>query len=551
MGLTVTSLSQLSADLVAQLQAEFTQFMQERYPAVELTRGSIHDIVAHLSGGVSGAVTRTEVQRAVDAGSLMAIAADPTLADDSVVDAVLSNYRITRRSGNTATGQIVITVTDPITVIVPAGAAYIAHGVTFVVDDAFVAKPPGSAILAITERVLEPRGANLYSFTVPATATTEGDAGNIRRGTKLDPDPAPDRFVTAFAATDFANGRDIETNDAILDRMAIGIAAPVMQGRTNIVALLNTQPAFADVLHYSIIGFGNEEMTRDQHTVFPVSLGGRVDIYARTVAVPVTTQLRKAAVLVEKLTVGGVWQFSLTRTDAPGFYDVVQILLPTDPEDAGGFLVTLDQRGFDLTGITEPVPDVVTAIEAAYSKYQTAVIRFTDTQTNTAAMTLGDTADYLVAVRAMPLLDDIQEFCRSSGNRNLAADVLVKAPVPCFLSINVVVEQAPGEVAPDTAVIRNDIATVVNALDFPGRLDAATVVDTVSRYLTTRQVVARVELLGRIRRPDGTSLVIRDQQILRVPATPSRGVTGRTTAFILDPRDIAVSVLTQGFNRHT
>lgn len=548
MPLAVTSVSQLSASLVAALQAEVTQFVQENYPEAELTRGVIFDIILHLSGGVCGAITRTEVQRLVDSMSLLAIQQDPTLADDSIVDAVLSNYKITRLPGAAATGQIVITVTDPVSFVVPAGALYDANGVVFSVNSSFVAKPPGSTLLATNETLLTPAGGNLYSFTVPATATTTGAAGNIRRGTKMTPESLPDRFVTAFAATDFVGGADIELNEALLKRMAVGIAAPVMQGRTNIISLIKSQPAFATAVGFSIVGFGNPEMLRDQHGLFPVSGGGRIDIYARVAGLPTTLQLAKTATLVDVQGSAGVWQLSLARTDAPGFYDVTQIVSTADAAGAAGFAIDMDLRGFDLTGETSPLPGVVSTFEAAYSAYQTAVIRFIDTRTPLAGLTVGSsTADYVVAVRAMPQIADIQTFCRAPDHRSLSGDVLVKAAVPCDLAIAFDIEIGTGTATPDTAAIANAIAAAVNALDFPGRLNASFISGIAYGFLADRQVVGNMSLLGSIRRPDGTTTVLHDTVALHVTDLPSAGVTGRTVAFLCDPNDVAIRVLVQGF----
>jgi hypothetical protein len=175
------------------------------------------------------------------------------------------------------------------------------------------------------------------------------------------------------------------------------------------------------------------------------------------------------------------------------------------------------------------------------------VIQFLDTETNTADLTVGDTADYDVVVRAMPLISELQEFCRDGKVRNLASDVLVKAAVPCFLSINCDIEQAVGETAPDTSAIKTDIANIVNNMAFPGQLHASTIADVIHNYLTSRQAVGPITMHGRIRRPDGTFTVVRNTQILTIPDSPSSMVTGRTVALILDTSDIGISVVTKGF----
>ncbi len=356
--------------------------------------------------------------------------------------------------------------------------------------------------------------------------------------------PSP-RFVTAFAATDFTGGTATELNDELLARLEQGIAAKVMQGRSNIVALIKSQEAFAETLHYSIIGFGNPEMSRDQHWIWPSGGGGRVDIYARTAALPQSVSVAKTATLVEKRADGGIWQFPLVRTDAPGFYDVVKVLLPATTND-DGFLTTFDQRGFDLEA-DGFVPDIVNAAEAAYTAYQTAVIRFLDTVTPVTSLAIGATADYVAIVRAMPLIGELQDFCGAAGSRNLAGDVLVKAPVPCLLSINCEIQQAAGETAPDLDAIANDLADTVNNMPFPGQLNVSLVADVIHNYLTLRQAVGPIVLHGKIRRPDGTVIYVRDTAVLRIPEAASAGVTGRTTAIILYPEDVGIRVVTKGF----
>ena len=50
------------------------------------------------------------------------------------------------------------------------------------------------------------------------------------------------------------------------------------------------------------------------------------------------------------------------------------------PQDDAGYEVIADDRGIDLD-YPGFVPDIIAAIEAVYSRYQTATIRFLDTDT--------------------------------------------------------------------------------------------------------------------------------------------------------------------------
>jgi len=547
MGITVTSIDDLDAADVAALQDEFSQLVAERHPEIETIRGPFHDLISYFAGGISGGVNQEEISRLQQSMSLAAIEANPALADDDYVDAVLSNYGIARKTGNKATGEVTIVVSVDETNVISGGLIFTASGVQFQVDRAYTAVPSTTASVGSSERILQPLGDGTYSFTIDATALVIGDDGNISRGTQLVPVAPPDNYVTSYAATDFTGGTDTELNAALLQRLQLGIAAKVMQGRVNIEALIKSQSAFEDTLKYSIVGYGNPEMLRDQHGIIPISSGGRIDIYARTSPLPQTLALTKNATYMAATADGGIWQFSIDKDDAPGFYEVVQVILPSDPADTSGFEITSDVRGLDLPD-DQFAPDLLTAVEGAYTRYQTAVIKFEDTTTNHGSLTPGTSKqDYTVGILTMPLIGDLQTFCNRADVRHLASDVAVKAAVPCFLSINLEIQIGSETTAPTTDEIKTALAGAVNNLGFPGQLHASIIHDVVHNYLTSRQAVGAIDLHGRIRRPDGTNQIIRASDVLRIPDDPGNLVTGNTVAFILDVNDIGISVVTTGY----
>jgi len=545
MGLKVNDINQLDPQLVENAQAELSQLIQERHPQVELTRGVIHDIVAFFAGGVSGGINQTEVNRVLESRSLLAIQTNPELADPELVDHVLSNFLITRRTGTRASGEIAIVVEGDTTVVVAANSRYIANGVNYLTNEPIIARPPGTVTTEPNERVLEPRGDGSFEFTVPATAEDVGEVGNARTGAKFLPDVPPPRFVTAFANTDFTSGTSSETNEQLIERMLAGIPAQTTAGRLNIEALIKAQPVFGDVRDVSIIGFGDAEMTRDQHWIFPVSGGGRIDIYGRTDALPQTVVLRKNARLVDYTpgVPGGTWQFSLDRDDAPGFYEVVSVRRTDAAADIAGFGVTSEIRGFHFAD-DKWKPDIQSVNEAIYSRYQTAVIQFVDDITViTPEIITEGSREYVVSVSTQPLIRELQEFLASNDHRHLASDILVKSAVPCFLSINCDIIKSSNESAPELAEIRAAIARQVNLLDFPGTIYASQITDVIHNFLEPGQAVSIVDMHGRIRRPDGDDWIIRNTNQLTIPNSPSTGVTPRTTTFMLYPDDIGLAVV--------
>lgn len=542
MGLKVQSINELDTAVVRAAQLQLSQLIQEKYPEVELQRGVLHDVVAFLAGGISGGVNQTEVNRVLDSRSLLAIQANPELADETLVDHVLSNYLISRKTGTRAKGEITIVVEGDGTVVSSANTLYVANGLNFYTDSAITARPPGNTITGTNDRILAARGDGTYEFSVPVTAELVGEAGNVRTGTKFTPETAPPRFVTAFTASDFTGGAAEETNTQLIARMEAGIPAKLVAGRLNTEALIKAQTAFADIKNISVIGYGDPEMERDQHWIFPVSGGGRVDIYAQTAPMPQTVTIKKNAVLLEVTSTETKWQFALARDDAPGFYYVSDIRRPDDPLDIAGFSPTSDQRSWDL-GDDTWVPDVVSTHETNYTRYQTAIIQFTDTVTPVSGLTVGDTAEYNISLLTQPYIKDIQEFVAGDSHRNLSADTLVKAAVPCFLSLNFDIVKDVGESSPDTDAIIAALVEKINNLDFPGVLYASQLNAVIHQHLTGTQAVDKITMHGRIRRVDGDDTVIRDNQILRIPDTPSLLVTPRTTVFVLYPGDVGIAVV--------
>jgi len=549
MALKIDSLDELDLDLVVQLQAEFEQLVREKHPEIATERGVFHDLIAYFSGGVSGAANQTAVDRLFQSGSLLDIENNPELADEELVDRVLSNYRIERKQGAEASGEVQIRVSEDVTVVIPASLAFQANGLNFFSNEAYTALPAGSTAISDTDRVLTPVGDGTFSFAITATGELVGEEYNIRRGAAMVPTSFPANFVNAIAATDFKGGADVELNTDLIARLQEGIAAKVMQGRMNIASFIKEQTVFENITALSVIGYGNEEMERDQHTIFPVSMGGRIDIYARSDSLPRRIELTKSATYVGDQAGGSIWQFTLNRDDSPGFYDVTQIIFPQDPADTAGFEVTDDIRSFDMSDDGLPVqPDLINTDEAFYTKYQTSVIQFLDTVTDVSSLTLNSSKqDYKVVVRGMPLIKEIQDFCMDYHWRNLAADIAVKAAIPCFLSINFDIQKGPESAAPDVDAIKNALVSEINGLGFPGQLNASLVADVVHGFLEDRQAVGVISLHGRINRPTGTFQVIRSNDVLRIPNDPGNLVTGRTTSFILEEPDIGISVVTEGF----
>ena len=569
MPIEISSLTQLSPVKVQEMVATLSQLMAERHPEVELTRGVFHDLVLYFDGLLNAAI-QENIDRVLQSKSLLKITENPDLADVDLVDQVLSNFNLTRDNGTPATGALTIIFNADTLTEVASSVRFAAEdaGVVFVPTDSFIvfSTSPTENVTETNHRKMIPVGDGTFAATITARALTIGDAGNIKRGVNLTPNSVINNVAAAYASADFIKGSNPATNEEYLKRLATGLAAKTMGSRQSYVAALTAQPAFFNIKNLSILGCGDAEQQRDQHTLFPVSGGGKVDIYAQTNIyaqekqhllqatyvgpyVPPTDQTGDCAeqALVGGVTTGTVWQIAITRDLAPGFYEVAQITDPTLLTPVN-YSVLHDTRDVDFSEL-DFIPDVLYLHESAYTRYQTAGIRFvnTDIQPNQTFIAGQTKKLYAVITLGMPLIAELQDYLTGRETRPRATDVLVKAPVPCFTKISFEIRKPAADATPNIDAIKKSISEAVGEIGFSGQLHASVISNVVHKYLTGRQAVGSIDMFGRIRRPDGTILYVRDNTILKTPNDAARIVTGRTTVFLTKPEDVAISVVSGGW----
>lgn len=549
MPLEITKLDELAPEKVEAIFATFTQLMQERHPDVELTRGAFHDLVLYFNSVLAAAV-RENIDLVLQSNSLWQIIKNPALAEVELVDRVLSNYNVVRDSGTEATGLVTIVVNLPVLTNIAAGVILSADDIEFVTTNAFVLIPPTAQPRDDNDKKLVVVGDGTYAANITVQAVAVGASGNIPRGTKLIPNFAQNNVLELFAASDFIAGRDASTNEEYLQKLATGLAAKTIGGRKSYEALIRAQSKFENMLHCSVLGCGDPEQQRDQHGLFPISGGGKVDVYVQTnfTGQEVTNFL--PAKYIGPGDVGSVWQVNLDRESTPGFYDIVRVTTPSKDDEAHKIL--MEDRGANLIDVAY-VPDIKYLHESAYTRYQYAIIQFEDETTlPTAENNLipnVTTAQYAVTTRSMPLVAEIHDFLTSRDTRARGTDILVKAAVPCFTRISFTIQTEANEPVLDSTIAEIKLAIVkaVGGIGFGGQLHSSIISGAAHKYLSGRQAIREIDMFGKIHRPDGTVAYLRDNTLLTIPNDPQRLVTGRTTAFLVGVADIAITTATAGF----
>jgi len=548
MALEPSSLLNLDAGTVRAKLLQAAQLLAEQWPELDFKAGVIRDLVLRPHAALAAAQQET-IDRLRRSWSLAAILADPSLASDEVVDAILSNFLFSRLPGTLAEGYVTIVVERLAPLVVPLGSTFTASGKVFTTTRTTAVKTDAAHVSGPDDRVLTPLSDGTYSFTVHVRAREPGSASRLSQGTLLTPVTTIPGLVKAYAAEDFSGGDDPETNAQLIQRFQTSAATRVVAGRVHLQAALRKLPQFANVLADSIIGFGDPEMQRDKRWLLPISFGGRCDWYVRTRDVPRRIVLEKTAIYMGKDAEGrAVWQLSIGRDDAPGFYDVLRVADASAPAEAG-FEIQSVTRTLDLTSLPSPIvmPDLETAVEGAFSRFQAAVVRVLDARGSTEGLVEQSSARQCsVTVRAMPGIAEIQQYMASRANAPITGDLLVKAPVPCFMRVSLTIEVPTGLEDPSVADVQRAVASVINATGISGKVTVAALADAVHNVVGQGYYVRGIHLIGRLLRPDGSLHSLSSSDVLSIPFEPDRMVTSRTVALFCEPEDVSVTVLRAG-----
>lgn len=528
----ITDIAELSQEAVDQSLSFIKTLVREQHPELDVNASGLVGILLR-PGAELAAAAQEDFNRYLRSSSLKQILDDPANADASIVDVVMSNYGLTRRPGSLASGKIAVIVSKKITTTVPAGSVFVGATSEFKTSVAYSAKTSSINVDDDTDSVLVPLSDGNFKFVIPVTATEVGSAALLKQGTLLTTVAPIPNLVRIYANEDFVDGVDTESNEQLVARQAEGITAKTICNRLNCASLLRA--VSPEYLALSIIGAGDREMLRDKHSIFPGAFGGRSDWYFRDTADIAVTQFEIECVLHEKTSDGyGVWQCDIDRETAPGFYDVYRVA-PADTADyEGSLVVTEDIRGFNTQYIDgELLPDIETAVEAVFSRYQTAIIRFKDTTTSTAGLIVAQsTKTYLVSLRVAPKIAEVQSFVSSRGTRSLFGDVLIKAPVPCFVSIAFSLLGRPSAELPDVDAIKTAVVNYVNSLSFTGHLFASDITRIVHSYLPTGVSISAIDMLGKLLKPSGGSHTLHSREVLEIPDDSANMVSARTVGFV-------------------
>lgn len=530
MKLNLPDLKDVSAELVARYAEELAQRLEDLDPDLDVRGGSAFYSLIVYYNALLGARTQSAIRSYLENVNLEAAKSDPDV-DDSIVDFLAANFLVSRKTSSRATGMVKVVVNRNVPVVVVEGAVFSASGQLFRSSRSVLAVPDEEFVQQPDTQILIPEQPGEWSFVVPVVAEEPGSAGMIKKGMAVVPSVPPNGYVRSVALDDFIGGRNTESNQDLLSRLASGIASANVSNRTCAEAWLRSIPESSSISNVSMVGFGDPEMRRDRDGLWPGSHGGKSDWYVRTSKEVLKRTLVKEAVLHEKLSDNtGLWQIVITRNEVPGFYEV-DIRPKQDLVGSGSLSIIQETRLTDVAGIAN-APYFNDPSESAFSAFQSASFIFHDPATDVSSLTVNvSKKPYQAVVSYLPFIGVLQSAVSDPSVRPMAGDVVIHAPVPCW--VRVVIRLWAESSLPESLLysVKNAVSEFINSVPFTGRVYHSDAVASVIRVIGSKAKLIGLDWSGRIKYPNGSIRTITGDEYLEVPEEPENGVSAKTVQF--------------------
>ena len=510
-----------------------TSVMSEAFPNSKWQAGDqLEGIVAEpIALGFAFSEYRLDLQE--QSLSLAAVAEDPDLADDDLVDRLLSNYFIERQEATVAFGSILVVVNRATIIPVSNGAAFSANSQTYVTTRSWRVFPPGTreedpdnGVL-----VLEARSDGNYQFTLPVQSENTGPETLLARGAVLTATTPFPGQVSVTAASDFGGGLAADTNADLVARAQEGITPKVLSGYQQIEQTIEN--AFPGSLA-RVVGAGNALLSRDRDNLFAVSTGGKADLYVRTEPYPRLETLSITAQLSPEDRSARRWRFSYSL---PGAYYVQAIRIPDSA--LGGGIVPEKETVSVKPPTTGFVPKL-RAADVAFTAHQQRTVTFIDNETDFDALLAGAGAtdviskEWDVDVLAMPFIEDIDIFVRDRERRDPALDLLAKAACPVLVSARIIVRGTVDEDAAKAALVQAIADLPADTDTIPANL----AYDAIREHVTG--TVGTVYYSALVVGQDLSQQLITGRLELTIPEDVAKGLGVDSCAFMVRAEDISI-----------
>lgn len=330
------------------------------------------------------------------------------LTQNTVADAIASNYFVTRIDGAKAKGILTITSSSP-ELRISVGTAFLIDSYTFVTEKTILAT---SAPLESTDKVTYVKTYPIqgkYLANIPVVAVDQGYV-EIPQGVQCTASTYIAGFQSATVTSPITGGNSSQTDASMIqrckDRASLSIGT---KGAINTRLYESGLP----FINCSVLSSNQPGNFRSRNNNMAIATGGMVDVYVKT-----ANQSSFKQVYIQQLS-----------KDNTGYY--IALDSKTYPELAGLVRITQVKPSQQSTSFKYKVTyssnnSLYNAADCRGSVYQTVRIDFPQITASQALM---------ITVEYMPNIKAIQTYINDDSQNFLGQDILIKSGVPATLNI--------------------------------------------------------------------------------------------------------------------
>lgn len=541
--------TRFTAQQILEAEAIVAEFISARNSTLDVSLDSnLHDLLVREKA-ILFLTARDQIAALQATQSLKGITDNPELASEKVLDAILSNYLITRKSGARARGTIRVNVSRSGTYSLSSGTQFVSSsGLVFVTEQAWRASvdpetdiPSNVSPLDAAEEALRlyPSDASSgqHYFLVPVVAAEVGSKYALSGQNQFTVQPRPANFISAFSFGSFLGAVEPESNQQLIERIPSALSARNLVSRYAISSSLVDKFQSA-IVSVGVAGVGDSFLLRGSENILGLKIPGFTDIWVRTSASLIQKDVGLVASL-ESIESDRSAQYSVeVGVDAfPGHYFVTAVRPGTSSGlyPLGSYVIEAQVKGMATS------PNKIDSIAVgAYSRFQKSTVVFS-VPPNADGIDHAETLDVVVTVAGQEGIAEIQDYVSDPMIRSAAIDQLVRAVIPCFISLSPITVYCSADTKPDE--IRKDIYDYINAIPAGGDLNLDRVVESVRKVSGVTQIDLPLLVAGRIYPPSGEPIDIVSNNRLEIPVLAERQVAPDTTSFFVDTADIHLSLI--------
>lgn len=448
-GLTVEKEDIIEAELFSE------QLMSSLFPTYDFRQGTaLRDMVIRPNATLLALINKA-VKFQFDDTDIINIT-DET--DPDIVDSRLSNFFITRKSGNSSVVKARLyfsfPTTTPIPTIIPSSAYFsVDNELQFFPQGSISVNPdPGPQLRDPAKYYfLYDSGEDLHYIDVDLEAQTPNENANLTEGDLLYFTLFSPYFISGEILYLIETAINTETNEEMVERAYTSISTRNLINTPSIISSILDQ--FNYVKNVYPVGLGNDDLYRDLITIYRIDensqivtstyhRGGHVDVYVDT---PLATQRI---------------QFTLDENSS---FEIQGPLVSVRraPESQSGKLP-------DTVPLTEPYSYAPTNVSTYSDLGVPAVPEFdlglsTDQITSVTFPLAAPGNTVSVDIETYSGLNAISSAITSTEQRVVCADYLVRSFEPVYLNIGISVRGSY-----DEELVRNKVTEYINAIPSGG-----------------------------------------------------------------------------------